>query len=81
MSTPIKFSSFIGATRFEEDKFIWGAVTQLESEVEEANGLVTTRAQKRKKTAKGADQKKKVENKEISQKGKGRAAEVHQLAY
>jgi len=56
-------------------------VTQLESEVEEADGLVTTRAQERKETAKGADQKKEVENKEISQKGEGRAAEVHQLAY
>jgi len=80
-STPTKFSLFIGATQFEEDKFVWGAVTQLESKVEEADGLVTTRVQERKKTAKGVDQKKKVENKEISQKGEGRAAEVHQLAY
>jgi len=53
----------------------------LESEVEEADGLVTTRAQERKETAKGADQKREVENKEISQKGEGRAAEVHQPAY
>jgi len=52
-------------------------VTQLESEVEEADELVITRVQERKKTAKGADQKKEVENKEISQKGKGRAAEVY----
>jgi len=80
-STPTKFSSFIGATQFEEDEFVWGAVTQLESEVEEADGLVTTRAQERKKTAKGADQKREVENKEISQKGEGRAAEVYQPAY
>jgi len=80
-STPTKFSLFIGATQFEEDEFVWGAVTQLESEVEEADGLVTTRAQERKETAKGADQKREVENKEISQKGEGRAAEVHQLAY
>ena len=80
-STPTKFSSFIGATQFEEDEFVWGAVTQLESEVEEADGLVTTRAQERKETAKRADQKRKVENKEISQKGEGRAVEVHQLAY
>jgi len=56
-------------------------VTQLESEVEEADGLVTTRVQERKETAKGADQKKEVKNKKISQKGEGRAAEVHQLAY
>jgi len=80
-STPTKFSSFIGATQFEEDEFVWGAVTQLESEVEEADGLVTTKAQERKETAKGADQKREVENKEISQKGEGRAAEVHQPAY
>ena len=64
MSTPTKFSSFIGATQFEKDKFIWGAVTQLESKVEETDGLVTTRMQERKKTVKGVDQKKKVENKE-----------------
>jgi len=76
-STPIKFSSFIGATQFEEDEFVWGAVTQLESKVEEADGLVTTRAQERKETAKGTDQKREVENKEISQKGEGRAAKVH----
>jgi len=56
-------------------------VTQLESEVEEADGLVITRAQERKEIAKGADQKKEVENKEISQKGKERAAEEYQLAY
>ena len=49
----------------------------MESEVEEADGLVTTRAQERKETAKGADQKREVENKEISQKGEGRAAKVH----
>ena len=53
----------------------------MESEVEEADGLVTTRAQERKKTAKGVDQKREAENKEISQKGEGRAAEVHQPAY
>jgi len=38
---------------------------------------VTTRAQERKETAKGADQTKEVENKEISQKEEGRAAEVY----
>ena len=76
-SIPTKFSSFIGATWFEEDEFVWEAMTQLESKIEEADGLVTTRVQERKETAKRTDQKKEVENKEISQKGKGRVAEVH----
>jgi len=49
----------------------------LESKIEEADELVTTRVQERKETAKRTDQKKEVENKEISQKGKGRVAEVH----
>jgi len=57
---------FVKAIQEEEDKFVWGAVTQLESEVEKADGLVTTRVQEKKETAKRADKKKEVKSKEIS---------------
>ena len=69
-SIPTKFSSFIGATRFEEDEFVWGAMTQLESKVEEADGLVTTRVQERKETAKRTDQKRKWRTRRLVKKGR-----------
>ena len=69
-SIPTKFSSFIGATQFEEDEFVWGAMTQLESKVEEADGLVTTRVQERKETAKRTDQKRKWRTRRLVKKGR-----------
>jgi len=43
---------------------------QLESEVEEVDGLVTTRVQERKETAKGADKKKKWGARRLVKRGR-----------
>jgi len=65
-----RFSLFVEAIQEEEDKFVWGAVMQLESEVEEADGLVTTRIQERKETAKRADKKKKWGARRLDKRGR-----------
>lgn len=47
--TPARFSSFVEAIQEEEDEFVWGTMAELKEEVKESAGLVTTRAQERKR--------------------------------
>lgn len=76
-SISIKFSSFIGTIQFGKNKFVQENMIQLESEVKEADKLITIRTQKRKEAAKKVDEEKKIESKKISQKKKRRVAEMH----
>ena len=54
------------AVQEEEEKFVWGAIAELEEEMKNIEGLVTTQAQERAEVTKGTNKNKEAVNKIIS---------------
>jgi len=80
-ATSTKFSSFVEATQIEEEKLVWGVMTELESEKEEVGGLVMTRAQGRKEVEKGADKGGEGGEQQTNKSGKEKTEGIRQPAY
>jgi len=79
--TPARFSSFVEAVQEEEDKFVWGTMTELKEEVKESAGLVTTRAQERKREVAEVTDRKKYAREDTVSRREEKKVEAHQLAY
>jgi len=75
-----RFTSFVEAVQEEEEEFVWGAIVELEEEVKNIKGLVTTQAQERAEVMKGTNKNKEAVNKIIS-KREEKTVETHQSAY
>ena len=54
------------AVQEEEEKFVWGAIAELEEEMKNIEGLVMTQAQERAEVTKGTNKNKEAVNKIIS---------------
>jgi len=80
-TTPTKLSSFIEATQVEEEKLVWGAIAELESEKEEVGELVMMRAQGRKEVEKGADKRGEGEEQQTNRSRKVKTEGIWQPAY
>jgi len=79
--TPARFSSFVEAIQEEEDEFVWGTMAELKEEVKESAGLVTIRAQEKKREVAEVTDRKKYAREDTVSRREEKKVEAHQPTY